>query len=395
MTKNEAGFEITAAGQVRVPVAETSEFRYHYPDDLVLTVSEECKIPELKKVSDLKSDEWILDTGPLQGPSNPDLIEVTLDNQQGTKMVPFDAQVIATRPGELPMVKLACDVQPGEVVVANSIRDIPPVLVDAQQFKIIGVPLLKGGFKKVLPTDQVICTKIGGLPEIKQADQLSGEDFVLDVTLEQMHPEEKDRMLKEFDLRKNLPKAPVGEIGGDLDTRNLNTLEKSLEKALEGFEGDVGVKALEALKKVRHNIRRKKIKSWIRRFWFFVFLCVVATGAYFYVLQNYKKVPHSMYRTCTVKFGEGAITGTREFLYISHSLFGWEVIDKSSMDSTTRITLTGDKMTILGLDDQRKKFWRVNTTNGDRGNPIVKPANEYIFLGDKGEAMITSDAFCP
>jgi len=194
----------------------------------------------------------------------------------------------------------------------------------------------------------------------------------------------------------NLPLAFTDKPGPEwLVIRSVEEVAGALEEALKRFESDAGSKALDALNRVQKENRRKTVR---RRWWWAGILFLLSAllgGVGYFAFLNVKIEPHSFIRTCRVKYGDGLITGTREYLYKSRSLFGWELTQKSDMEFKTTIALKNDKITILGLDDDRKIYWRMNFGIGDRGDQPVKPANEYIFIGEKADAMITSDAFCP
>lgn len=178
------------------------------------------------------------------------------------------------------------------------------------------------------------------------------------------------------------------------EAQSVVDIVKGLEASLGRFEEDAASKALDALKKVQKRNRQAKIKRRWVGFFTLLILGSIIWGIGYFAVTNIKVEHHSIVRNCSVKFGEGTITGTREIFYPSRSLFGWELRATEEEEAQTKIALKGDKMTIIGLDDNKKTYWRINVANGVFDKQLLKPAVWYMFIGDKTDAMIPADAFC-
>lgn len=208
---------------------------------------------------------------------------------------------------------------------------------------------------------------------------------------------------------------------------SLNDVATLLEGALnrlEGEESDAAFKALDALKKVRKDLRRKRIRhlmTWL------MFLVVAGCGGYLL----YKWLPtqvvtgrYTVPKTCSVPFGKGEITGQRFYDYSYKSLFGIHMTLESTVTERTIVNVGGQEVTIFGLApkldvpepeevpvaDQvlkaadvevvtapkppKGKWWRMNVLPGDKGTMNMKPAELYLFFSEKDTAMISYKTFC-
>ena len=208
---------------------------------------------------------------------------------------------------------------------------------------------------------------------------------------------------------------------------SLDDAEKLLAGALEKLEGeesDAAFKALDALKKVKKDMRRKR-----RNFWLFVitFWAIVAVGVYFLGKWLSTQVVTGRYtvpKTCSVPFGPGVIQGMRYYDYSYKSLFGVHMTLESTVRENTIVTTNGQEFSIFGLSPRNEdsdvpgepmadrvlkaaevevetapkppkgKWWRMNIWTSDKGTQPMKPAELYLFASEKYTTMVAYKDFC-
>lgn len=208
---------------------------------------------------------------------------------------------------------------------------------------------------------------------------------------------------------------------------SLNDVASLLESALgqlEGEESDAAFKALDALKKVRKDLKRKRLQRIFM--WFIAMLVLGGVGYWLYkwiptqVVTGRYTVP----KNCSVPFGKGEITGQRFYDYQYKSLFGIHMTLESTVAERTVVNVGGQEVTIFGLApkldvpepeevpvaDQvlkaaevevvtapkppKGKWWRLNILPGDKGTMNMKPAELYLFFSEKDTAMVSYKTFC-
>lgn len=176
-----------------------------------------------------------------------------------------------------------------------------------------------------------------------------------------------------------------------------NKVEYLLEQAGRQGNPDAGAMARDALMAFQNlceDNRRKRIKFWLGWFVFFLLLAAIAGGIWKILPEYVVSGRYTVTAECKADFGKGEITGTRTFSYQYKSLFGYHLVDESSAIERTVINVTGDKMIVLGLDNETKKTWRQNIGLGERGIAILKHADLYWFVGDKDMATVPYTTFC-
>lgn len=205
------------------------------------------------------------------------------------------------------------------------------------------------------------------------------------------------------------PEPPAGGMSAGIHIqkplipvrRNADHLERLLTESVEDSldSVDKGAKAREALMAYQEQLRQRKRKRI--RFWtgWLVFLLLI-TGI---IYGTWKTLPeyvvtgrYTVTSECKASFdnGKGEITGKREYSYAYKSLLGYHLVDEGSALERTVINVNGDRLTVLGWDQKTGKTWRQNIGAGERGIAILKHADLYWFLSDKGMATVPYTAFC-
>lgn len=160
--------------------------------------------------------------------------------------------------------------------------------------------------------------------------------------------------------------------------------------------GDVTIKALGALARVkRENAKRKNRK------WAFGMACVSLLAAIGFVATTYaqQNVVTSNYTTvteCKIPFGDQPLEGKRFRTYKYKSLLGYRFGGNDDITTErTEVKLPGSGLTILGRDDERTKPWRMSYAKGDYGTAILKKSDLYWFVGSNDVTTLVNDnEFC-
>jgi hypothetical protein len=196
---------------------------------------------------------------------------------------------------------------------------------------------------------------------------------------------------------------PKQDFGRDFDKELTRLLEADDRERVyrvralvaDGTLGqEAGAKARELLENRIKNNRRKKIKRVFFWFFFIVFVFGGLAGFGYWASTQVIKSRTTVSKTCSTPFGkDGTITGTREYSYLTHSLFGYEMVDKSQVEEKTKVDIRGNKIDIIGLQGG-KYAWRRNVGEGERYDQLLRDADTYIFFDDKATAAIPYSEFC-
>jgi hypothetical protein len=200
-------------------------------------------------------------------------------------------------------------------------------------------------------------------------------------------------------------------------------LEGALTK-LETAESDAAFKALDALKKVKVDLRRKRRNTWLRWMLFWVIVGGVVYGLYKWIPTQVVTGRYTVPKTCSVPFGNGLIQGMRYYNYTYKSLFGVHFTLESTVREETDVSKNGQEFTIFGLSPRNEdateeemaladkvlkaaevevegtpkppkgKWWRINVWSSDKGTQWMKPAELYLFASEKYTTMVAYKDFC-
>lgn len=156
---------------------------------------------------------------------------------------------------------------------------------------------------------------------------------------------------------------------------------------------DPGVRARLALEQ-----KLAKMKKRRRNFWLFMLVLIVVLGGVGYWLSTQVKTFTDEYtRSCSVRnSGEAGgqfMTGQREYSYSFKSLFGFRLIDESSVTEKTFLHVRGDKTMVIGLTGKDAETLRIG--QGERGDrQPLQVADTYIFIINDQVEMISYQGFC-
>lgn len=174
-------------------------------------------------------------------------------------------------------------------------------------------------------------------------------------------------------------------------TRHVESLNPTPTEA----EQDPAIAALGALRRVKEEARKKKIRSRLK--WVFSLLLLIGIGAafYFYGSLLYTRGHYTTVATCKVPFGDSEITGNRYSTFTTKSLLGYRVGSDVPETETTEIKLPGENLTVLGFDSTTSKWWRVNYGKGEANTPKLRVTDMYWFVGDRDKtALVKYSDFC-
>ena len=208
---------------------------------------------------------------------------------------------------------------------------------------------------------------------------------------------------------------------------SLEDVEVLLEHALDTVgrsENDVAVKALEALKKVKKDNRRKRVNLWVRRVLGLVVLGLMVWGLYKWIPTQVTAGYYTVPKSCAAPFGNGELTGTRFYDYKYKALFGIHFTLESTVVERTTVNMIGQEFSIFGLSPRgdageveelpvadkvlkaaevevvtapkppKGKWWRMNVWASDKGTQPMKPAELYLFASEKNTTMVAYKDFC-
>ena len=96
--------------------------------------------------------------------------------------------------------------------------------------------------------------------------------------------------------------------------------------------------------------------------------------------------------SCTWPVGNLTITGTRSYTYGFQEYFGFRITDTSQIAEKTIMNLDGTAITVVGSTGD--KWWAEIEHDGDRGQLIMKPASNYLFVSGKNVGMVEYKSFC-
>jgi len=165
------------------------------------------------------------------------------------------------------------------------------------------------------------------------------------------------------------------------DTNNENALN------------DPAIRCLGALSRVRSERIAKRKRTLFRWLvWFPLILLGLFLGGwqgYTYFLATKATGSYPVEQHCSIKFGDGEITGTRTYTFFYTSFLGYHLIDESKTIEKTVLNDTGTPFTILEITNlnaktgEATKWKRQNVTKGGRGNIYLNNADHYTFVGQK------------
>jgi hypothetical protein len=191
--------------------------------------------------------------------------------------------------------------------------------------------------------------------------------------------------------RPMLPTEDKVSLKGVVDTLEADL--KAFEENEGALAGDVAIRALMALRRLKEQNSKKRTKFWVRLFMFLFIVGGGIGGFGYWASTQVVKTRNVMTRTCSAQVGSNTFTGTREFSYLVKTLFGFQLIDKSQVEESTKLDIRGSKVNIIGLKDG-KFAWRRNITDGERYDQLLKEADTYILFTDKETTVVPYELFC-
>lgn len=114
-------------------------------------------------------------------------------------------------------------------------------------------------------------------------------------------------------------------------------------------------------------------------------------------------------RSCSVKLGgDLELTGKRSYTYRYNQILGYRFIDTRKIFEKTTLDLRNQTMTVVGQYTRAKpvdqttgevpaveeRWWGINIDGGDRGQQILKGADNYTFVVGKKIGVIKYEEFC-
>lgn len=141
-------------------------------------------------------------------------------------------------------------------------------------------------------------------------------------------------------------------------------------------------------------------------------LILVAICAAVIVTYGYKTMEtgrDSFDRVCTVKLSNGTeVTGKRAYLQKYSLVLGYKFSNTRDAYEKTTLDVRNAAMTVVGQYTKAKpvnpedgsvpapeeRWWGLNIDAGDKGQMVLKGADNYTFVSGKGIAVIKYEDFC-
>jgi hypothetical protein len=137
----------------------------------------------------------------------------------------------------------------------------------------------------------------------------------------------------------------------------------------------------------------KAKRAVVKLIWLCLLITLVCIGAVGYYGYKMRVVGvNTDTRSCTWPVGGLTITGTRSYTYGFQEYFGFRITDTAQITEKTIMNLDGTAMTVVGSTGD--KWWAEVVRDGDRGQLIMKPATNYLFVSGKNIGMVEYKSFC-
>lgn len=175
-----------------------------------------------------------------------------------------------------------------------------------------------------------------------------------------------------------------------------------------GNQTDKGLLAKAKLGARRAARRTAKIFRWTVT----LSISLLIIAAAIIVTYAYKTMETGRFtdeRSCSVKLGgDLELTGKRSYTYRYNQILGYRFIDTRKIFEKTTLDLRNQTMTVVGQYTRAKpvdqttgevpaveeRWWGINIDGGDRGQQILKGADNYTFVVGKKIGVIKYEEFC-
>lgn len=179
----------------------------------------------------------------------------------------------------------------------------------------------------------------------------------------------------------------------------LRTLKRHVEEldlTEHQARGDVTIKALGALARVKQENAKRKTRKWALGMACVSLLAAIGFVATTYAQQNIVTSNYTTVTECKIPFGDQPLEGKRFRTYKYKSLLGYRFGGNDDITTErTEVKLPGSGLTILGRDDEKTKPWRMSYAKGDYGTAILKKSDLYWFVGSNDTTTLVNDnEFC-
>lgn len=228
-------------------------------------------------------------------------------------------------------------------------------------------------------------------------------DRELDLALEEEHRLEDAEELNKRTQRdlSDLPDMGRDNVVGRLgdyshieDPEHRAKLDSAFYRLKESLE-DVDAKAqAEERAKRRMEARQaftQRVKQrWqavVRAFWTLVVLLAFAGMAWAgnnwqMIVPAWDKNATST-KNCIFKVGTQTVTGTRTSIYRFYQVLNWQFHDVSTMETETRIDVSGNGMSVLQYIDGKPE--KLIISDGEKYRQLLKVADHYAIFMDSGK----------
>ena len=120
---------------------------------------------------------------------------------------------------------------------------------------------------------------------------------------------------------------------------------------------------------------------------------LLAAGVFYYYYDSQPTYSAADARTCVLTAGSHILTGERMYFYNYKEIFGWRLIDVSTIEESTMYDVEGFALTVVGVKDGAKWFSTKHEL-GETGYRPLGDAASYTFIINGVPAVTSYDDFC-
>ena len=179
----------------------------------------------------------------------------------------------------------------------------------------------------------------------------------------------------------------------------VDTLKRhaeQLDPTAEGAREDVGILCLSVLGRNQAKIKKRKQRRVTLGVAFAALLVAAGFAGTNFVKKNLVSSNYTTINECKVPFGDTELEGKRFRTYTYKSLLGYRFGGNNDVSvERLEVKLPGSDITILGRDDDKAKPWRLSYAKGEYGTAILKPSEQYWFVGNGDRTtLVNNSEFC-
>ena len=178
--------------------------------------------------------------------------------------------------------------------------------------------------------------------------------------------------------------------------KTLKRHAEQLDPTTEEARTDVGILCLGVLGRAQAKIKKRKQRRITLGIAFAALLVAAGFTGTEFVKQNLVSSNYTTINECKVPFGDTELEAKRFRTYTYKSLLGYRFGGNNDVSvERMEVKLPGSDITILGRDLNKDKPWRLTYAKGEYGTALLKPSEQYWFVGNGDRTTLVNNAeFC-